>query len=662
MADTAVETIREIMEENGWTPTTAKTVVPALEDLGDAIAAGGGGGGGGGGASIDLGITGASVGDVPQVAETDPDGKPTEWTSLTLTAPLTISCVTQDGTKVTGQTVTVANTDTSTSTTYPYEGAPITAYLPIGAGYQVSVSDAMPMQGSPSTATGTIASGGTSVTLTYGTLDSVLEKDSQTGRYTNASLASWWSRQRDGKVFGVATPKTTVTDIHKTDDNADLPNPTPGWVGVPAIDAYDGKLGPYLRVDVNGGADPDGTPFVTAIRGIDSSFRLDGTNGDVWSMTPVYYRQEIEDADSVTMRISDTAHTGFEVCPNAKMPDGTLRPYMLRAKYPGVKGSDDKMHSYSGKPIWNRTVSHNSTITQCDTANTGYSGKTAGDDLYLKDMFLTKYSGKNSQSVFTGCASYNLNYDVTVAEEGVKRVIIATSNAKNLVVGSWVTIGTANNGTQVLTETQITSIEAYDSSNSIVNLAAASSFDTAVGNKLSTAPWGTGRCDGVVGDGAYSKEALTNSKEPFVIQGIEVMHGATEILGNVIISNDGESGWVPYVNFDTRNEATSLTADYESTEAVMYSDGNAGWKYPLYPRTTLGLQFGRGTGASTTTGMCDGHYMNKSTDTGTREWLSLGDLNGGAFDGLWCVFASYELTGTYWVIASRLSANGRSHA
>lgn len=613
----------------------------------------------------ELGITGASAGQVAVISGVDASGKPTGWSAAdTSGRTLTITCVTTDPGTVTGQTVTVRDTDSSGAVVaqLPYEGSPVSVQLPIGFKYHVSVSDSLRFHGAPDTASGTIGTSAASVTLTYAALDSMLEKDAQTGRYTNASLADWWARQRDGKEYGISQPKGSTVACTKIDDEAGIANPTPGYVGTPAVDPYiAGRLGPFLHRDVNGGADPDGTLFVTSISGIDNDFALNGTNGEVLSMAPTLYERWDESGqDAVTHHLTDTPKAGYTLQEHGELPDHTTRPYMLYAKYTGVKGADNKMHSYSGYAAWNRDVSHNSLITQCDVANTGYSGKTSADDWYLKVMFMHKYATKNSRSVFSGCTGYYLAYACTVAETSATRVIIATSDANNLVVGSSVVFGSANFSNSVLGNTRILSIEPYDASNSAVNLSVSAPFDTTVGYKLSTAPWHTGRCDLVEGDGAYSQAALTNGKEPFVLQGIEIGVGYTEILGNVIISNDGTSGWVPYVNHDSRNESTSVTSDYVSAGAALPTDATDGWKYPTYAVAHEGLIFGTNTGGSTSVGLCDGHYTNKLETTGTREWLSLGYLNDGGDAGLFFVYAGHVLGNANWSIGSRLSVIGRA--
>ncbi len=499
-----------------------------------------------------------------------------------------------------------------------------------------------------------VENGGSSyIGLDYGTL----EKDDETGRYVNSSITTWFENMSDGLVYGLTIPKGSATTCTKTGANASYANPIPGVVGTPAVDPYYG-IGPFIFFEANGGVDADGTPYVTAIRYIDEDFARDGSNGDVVIMTAVLSWAMTEDEDNVYLQLSDTKYDTLEYQPQAYLPDGTLRPYMLYAKYAGSNNGENVMVSVSGKPTWTRSISHNSLITYCQNSTTGYSGKSVADDWYVKVMFLMKYATKNSQGVFAGCTNYYYNYAVTVAETGVTRVIISKSNADNLVVGSSVVLGANDHSTSVLGLTRILSIESYDGSNSAVNLDVETTFDTTTSLKLCTEPWFTGSCDEVEGDGSMGSN--TNGKYPFVIQGIECMVGCYEVLGDVIIHSDGESGWIPYICNDSRNEATSFTSDYVSTGLSLPVDSNDSWKYPLYPENGNGLLFGTTTGGSQSAGLCDGHYTNKVTTSGDREWLSFGILLHGGNAGVWGVAGSIALSGVAWGIGSRRSYNGRS--
>lgn len=489
----------------------------------------------------------------------------------------------------------------------------------------------------------------------------VLQWDETAGEYTSESIAALLAAGNDSLAYGVTIPEGSATACTKVAANTGIANPTPGYTGVPAVDPYVGR-GSFRTLRVNATVDADGAPHVTAIEG-DGRFALDGSNGNVWVLTPTLYWNFIVGE----LFVSDTKLPGMQPCPCAKLPDGTLRPFMLTARY-WMSNHDGEAASVSGAKPWTYNVSHNSLISQCKNATTGYSGKSVFDDWYPKVMMLLKYATKHSQSVFAGCTSYDLSYPVTVAETGVTRVIVSSANAANLVVGSTVMVGTANtdrnNATahDVVDSATITKVEAYDASNSSVYLDLSATITTETTHYLKTAPWRSGSTDGVEGDGTPTAAGRTNGKEPFQLQGIELAGGFNEVLGDVILDYDGTQGPEICICWDSRKEATSITSDYTRTGKRLHADSSEGWHYPLTPDSAGGLLFGSGNGASQSTGMCDGHYMNKASVTGTREWLGLGVLGYGGVAGLWCVYGYYALGIAGWLIGSRLSGTGRAAA
>lgn len=127
------------------------------------------GSGGGGGADIDLGITGASVGQLAMVASVDANGKPTSWSAISVLHTLTVTCQTQDGVTVTGQTVTVrqGGPDGQVYKTASYSGQPVSFSVPEGFAYFVSVTSTLASHFNPTTAQGIVSGADVSVTLTY---------------------------------------------------------------------------------------------------------------------------------------------------------------------------------------------------------------------------------------------------------------------------------------------------------------------------------------------------------------------------------------------------------------------------------------------------------------------------------------------------------------
>lgn len=482
------------------------------------------------------------------------------------------------------------------------------------------------------------------------------------GEYPAAQLELWLKRIRDGKSYGIEIPKGLATGCTKLGANAGIAVPIPGTNAVPAVDPYT-QRGPFTYFEVNGFVDPDGSPHVTAIMG-DGRFTRDGSNGDVWTLAPVLFWRWVNLADAVQLWVCDTELAGFTAQPKALLPSGAQRPFMLYAKY-AMSIVNGTARSISNQPPASRNVSHNSLIAQCKNATTGYSGKSLADDWYTKAMFLLKYASKNSQSVFAGCTNHSQQYAPAVAESNVTRVLVTAAQAANFPVGSAIMLGT-----NLPTTTDRQLAQAYDviatamiaskevvGSNTALNLNLAAPITTATTQLLSTALWWTGGCDGVVGDG--SPISNSSGREPFVLQGIEMGIGINEVLGDVILNNTG-SGCKILTLLDSKKAATSVTADYVDTGKSLFTDASDGWKYPIYPDSANGLLFGTGSGASSTTGMCDGTYTQPLTTTGLRELLSLGILSGTNISGLWYVSGGNVLGSTWWNIGSRLSANGRA--
>lgn len=483
----------------------------------------------------------------------------------------------------------------------------------------------------------------------------------ETGRYTNASIAAWLAKMRDGKNYGVSIPKGSATACTKTGANAGIANPKPGIIGRAAIDPYVNH-GAFTFFEVNGGVDADGTPYVTAIDGDGRFSRTD----DTWIMTPVLYTLETETDDAVNITVSDTRQPGMKRQPAALLPNGAQRPYMLYAKYALSVDAEGKPRSVSGAAVKTRSVSHDGGIGLMKTASTGDSLKVAADDWYVKAMFLLKYATKNSQSVFVGCTGYDITATPTRAESNTTRVVIAKDKADQILIGSAMMFGT-HTGTStdrgnsyncdIFDGAKVTKKVAVDASNVAVYFDVAKPFSTATTYQLATAPWNTGSCDMVEGDG--SPTSCTDSKQPFVIQGIELGLGMYEVLGNVLIQYTG-TGAVVYVNPDTKNEKAGSSPDSALSAGAFPGQAAEGWNYGLYCKTANGLIIQQGTGASTSVGICDGNYKVADTTVGWREWLSLGVLGYGGDAGLWCVSGSGGTGSAWWAIGSRRSANGRS--
>lgn len=491
------------------------------------------------------------------------------------------------------------------------------------------------------------------------------EYDESNGQYTNESIEGYFAMGRNGKEYGIRIPKTAETDCVKLGANADIPIPTTSTIASPGNDPYISEGGPFRYLVANCGVDDNGVPFCTGIKG-DGHFSFKPAKDQVVSAIPIFWMKIEEFETYIDLWISDTWHPGYKVFAGSVLPDGTLRPYIPIARYGLSIDSDGNARSISGAKCETLTVSHNSLITQCKTATTGYSGKTSMDELYVKIMFLMKYATKNSQKYFSQCCVYDYRYLLSVAESGVKRVIITNEQAASLLVNSGMQLGTNPAGNKNITredvvsrdifyDEQITRIEPYDNGHKAVYFEnVTNTFDTTTSCLLSTSHWWTGVCDDVYGDGCPTNS--NNRLEPFVIQGIELGYGFFEVIGNEIFSNKDSLGWDLYVNYDSRNETTEVNSSYTQIDLNLANTG-----YSLYPYIDYGCSFpATSTGGSTSTGMCDRIWVRKIENTGNVEVLSLGCINDFVDAGLWCVLGYNGPIGTGWQLGSRLSLIGRS--
>ena len=392
--------------------------------------------------------------------------------------------------------------------------------------------------------------------------------------------------------------------------------------------------GPFYHLEVNGSVGTNGEFTVTAIKGIDSTFTR--TGADVWCLYLPHYFKFAIGANGEDMYISDTQYAGYIPQGAALKTDGTVRPFVAMAKYVGSTGADGKVASISGKLI--KTGSHNSNITDYHAKGTQYCAITAQDQAHYQNLFEVAFATKNFQSVMAGCTSYYLSYVATLTETGVESIVIAKSQANNLLPGSVVSIATTDHGTDIVSRAVITAIEDYDSSNSRVYIDnGGTTFNVTNGTtRISTFPWKTGACDDVLGS-CGSPTSNTSGKEPCLLFGCEMFVGAWEILGNVIFKENGDGTGTMHICYDCTKLATSITSDYV---AVDYDVANtvAAWGYISelgFDTSNPSVRFPSGVGASSSTGYADGLYTRDlAVNSDAREVLVRGGLAGGAPCGL----------------------------
>ena len=483
-------------------------------------------------------------------------------------------------------------------------------------------------------------------------------------------LGGFWNAQRTGKIYTVRFNQFSVSQSPlgtKLDDNM-------GLICEPSTNAAKGRndyenIGLFRSIEVNAYVDENDDYHVTAIKG-DSNFRRDGTNGDVYIMAMSGYIKRNFTDDYWEISYSDFPYEGFEVIHEAEKPDGTIRPYLLHAKYAAGRNPNEgnNLASISGVYPEYIGMSHNGQITAFAAKGAQYSGKTSHDDFYIQLMMWLKYATTISDNVMKGCQSYYVQYSNRVAETGVNRVVVSNAEGSYLLIGSTVSIGNATTADRanatvhnIANRVKITAIKDVGGGNSAVYVDSAV-FDTTLSTKISTMPWNSGGCDDVLGQDGSPYNNLSG-KEPFIINGIEVMVGGYEVIQNLIINNDNSGAYKieVYACYDCHNYATSITSNYDLVGHQLAQTNNT-WQYiskiaigENNPSVIVPIE----AAAGSTTGFGDGLYTNAPV-TATRVWLSFGHLHNGVVCGLRCLAGSASLAGSSWNILSRLSATGRT--
>lgn len=496
------------------------------------------------------------------------------------------------------------------------------------------------------------------------------EYDGTKGEYGN--LAAYFTAHKDGKVYGVKFPKYTYSNTPtgvKTRDNANLTieistNDKAGRDDYSALNAF-------RTWDVNATVDDDGIPHVTAIDGIDTRFKRDGSNGDVYVMTcPGYYKLDSTSTHNEFL-YSDTQYDGYAPLPGVLLPDGSKRPCLLFAKYAASLDSQQRPLSVSGKEIDREFGSQNRAIDYALKKGKGYAGRCAGDTFYVQLMLMLKYATKNSD-VLGGCWQYTPQTAVTKAETGVKRVIIATSAANNFDIGSTVNVGTdkERNNTDNYSAARARTILSktnLDANNTALNLDG-TPITTTTACFVNTMPWKTGATDKLLGTDGRPSTAFAANHQPIRLQGIELFNGIYEsdadLIVNAVKESDDKGRLDIYRVFDITKASKTSTTNYtkigEFTPRDKTTDNS--WRYAEDFTLSNGVIIPTGLGATSTTGMCDAIGANPLTSQGLRQVLRFGNPWDGVLYGAFAAYLRVDLAGRWWYIGGRLSALGRTKA
>ena len=381
----------------------------------------------------------------------------------------------------------------------------------------------------------------------------------------------------------------------------------------------------------------------------------------------------------------------------------TYKPYANIDAPFGVRFSDNKFHTWtvhgkymaglvndtltccSGIPPRSRDISEDTLITRARKIGVGYSGGCMVDWSWLKLMAHIKYASLTLDGILQGCLNFNTTVYALVAEQGTRRLLVASGNVKNFPVGSRVLIGTragsdksdrnpataysisGATGCKVVSCEEIT---LNDTKYTAINLDC-EPFDSVANGASDTTTtyaatylWDSGTADTVLGNDG-SMVSCTSGVYPAKLQGIEFAVGAYEVMADCIMKlyqdeSDAAVYWYePYIVRDASKQATSVTNDYVATGIRCQQPASGQWRYIVKEGYNKGVFFPVNVvGGSSSMYHRDAFYQN-SAAVGLREVLAFCSLNSGSsYGGCSALYGGYGLWTAWWNFAGRLSPNG----
>lgn len=496
------------------------------------------------------------------------------------------------------------------------------------------------------------------------------------------SIENYYALRRTGKVYQTKLWKFAANPTsagEKLLDNA-------GLVFQPSTDTTEGQ-DDYLNgshplfewCNVNYVRDSDGSPRPIAIEG-DSVYKTTGAVDVGVMQMSFWWRWDSSNAEYDLITISDSPHPelGLEPWPECVKADGTVLPWCIASKYVSGLAADGKLRSQPGlKPA--RAQSHNNMITNYAQKGAGYFGAGAVRNLYQIIMNAIKGATKSSQTLFSGCTSYNYQYDAAVqSEEENTYFPVTKAQAANLIVGSYVSVGYGRYDDGALNKdrgistvhqyadnVRILKIEDLGDDNSAVYLDVEEGFPTTsitlaesqvAPIMLSTMHWYSGQTDAVKGHHDGSPVSNTSGKYPYRVQGREYAVGGYIVASDMAM--DLQADYTKHVYVAEKGTAhTSVEATIRSTykqigtiPAAAAGNNADWWVGDVAVDMETGAWYPTVEGSGESQGMGDRCYAGGSTATsGMREWLQGGDLGVGSHAGSACLNCWRGLSAAGWL-------------
>lgn len=479
------------------------------------------------------------------------------------------------------------------------------------------------------------------------------------------NISDYYAMRRTGKVYQTRFWKFAANPTsagEKLLDNA-------GLVFEPSTDTEEGH-DDYLNgqnpmfewVNVNYIRDDDGAPRPTAIEG-QENYKTSGAV-DVGAMQmSFWYKIDSSDEEYIYYTVSDTPHPelGLAPWPECVKADGTVLPWCIASKYFSGTASDGLQRSQPGmNPT--RNISYNSMITTYQNKGPGYWGAGAVRNTFQILFNAIKGATKSSQTLFAGTTNWSFQYSASVQRSEKDTYFpVTNSQANNLVVGAYVSVGygSNNNGTvnqdrgvaamhAYADDVKILRIEDLDENNKAVYLDVEESFDTmpvqltdelSANITMSSMHWWSGATDSVLGHHDGSPTSNANGRFPYRVQGREYSVGGYAVASDTVawLNEDGtRTVYSAPRGAEHVSANDSIKETYKESGTIPVHSGGATadyWVGDCVVDPETGAWHPDAQGSGSTQGCGDMYYAGGTSANTFREFLQVGDLWNGSLAG-----------------------------
>ena len=363
--------------------------------------------------------------------------------------------------------------------------------------------------------------------------------------------------------------------------------------------------------------------------------------------------------------MSDSPHPELGLVPFTEsiIPGKGYMPYYILSAFPSGVASDGLLRSQPNLvPAYNQ--SHNNMKTEYVKKGAGYTGSTAGRHAHWIIFNMIKYGTKNSQNAMKGCSEFNHQIHPAIAEDSVKRVVVASTI---IYPGACVSLSksgiasTPDRGNADCHATcnrvrvkSVDDIEIEGNNYKAINLDISDPISTKTDMWLSTMPCFTGETESIQGkkDGSYLSN--TDGRHTLRIHGVEYAWGQYNILSDQFMLYNLAENVLDTYTCKKGQKHTANPSDYKLIGKIPRVNNKNYWIGDLgFDPETSGF-YVKTAGSGSATGVGDILYQNENehTDKSLREYLTTAGLWGGSSSGSGCAVCWGELALAGWSYGS----------